>query len=79
MDGTGALITRRRSDWEDGEEVVHLSKGVCVRMPPDVTHTVYAITPVTGIAMLTKPWDDCAVPAVRLGELTQQDHDLTAA
>ena len=69
VDGTGALMARRHQPWDEDEEVVHLSKGVCLRLPPQMMHTVYAITPMTGIAMLTKPWDDCEVPAVRLGEL----------
>jgi dTDP-4-dehydrorhamnose 3,5-epimerase-like enzyme len=71
VDGTGAAIARRHSPWEDEEEVVHLSKGVCLRFPPEMMHTVYAITPMTGIAMLTRPWDECDVPAVRMGELPQ--------
>jgi hypothetical protein len=48
-----------------------LSKGVCVRVSPSVTHTVYAITPMTGVAMLTRRWDDCEVPAIRVGEHPQ--------
>jgi mannose-6-phosphate isomerase-like protein (cupin superfamily) len=67
VDGEGALVAKCKERSDGAEDLVHLSKGVCVRVPPGVTHTVYAITPMTGVAMLTRRWDDCEVPAVRVG------------
>lgn len=72
VDGSGVLVSRDGPSNEGVERIIHLSKGVCVRMPPGVTHTVYAIAPMTGVAMLTRKWDDCEVPAVRVGELPER-------
>ena len=43
-----------------------MSKGTCVRTPAGVAHAFQAITPVTAIALLTKPWDDCKTPIARI-------------
>ncbi len=68
VDGNGLLVVDDEAGCTGSERVVHLSKGVCVCISPHVAHTVYAITPMTGVAMLTRRWDDCDVPAVRVGE-----------
>jgi len=47
------------------ETVIHISKGSCIRTPKNVVHTIYAITELTVIALLTKPWDDCEKPIIR--------------
>jgi hypothetical protein len=43
-----------------------MSKGMCVRTPAGTSHAFYAITEVTAIAMLSKPWDECDEPIIRL-------------
>jgi mannose-6-phosphate isomerase-like protein (cupin superfamily) len=70
VEGSGALISRDGIEADGAEQVLHLSRGVCVRLPIGTMHAVYAITPMTGIAMLTRPWDECEIPAVRVGELS---------
>jgi mannose-6-phosphate isomerase-like protein (cupin superfamily) len=71
VDGSGVLVSPEDSPKAQDERVLHLSKGICVRMPPGVIHTVYPIAPMTGVAMLTRKWDDCEVPAVRVEELLE--------
>jgi mannose-6-phosphate isomerase-like protein (cupin superfamily) len=67
--GSGAFVTRDGMAQEGDERIIHLSKGVCLRIPIAVLHTIYAIEPMSGLAMLTRKWDDCDVPAVRVGQL----------
>lgn len=63
VEGSGIIVNRDKSG---NEKILHLSKGSCVRIPPGVIHAIYAITDLTVIALLTKPWDDCKVPIVRV-------------
>lgn len=64
VEGSGVMVTK---DSEDApEELIHMSKGMCVRTPMGVVHTFYAITSVTAVAMLSKPWDECKPPIVRM-------------
>ena len=63
VEGQGIAVTRDKKSKE--ERIIHLSKGSCVRTPAGITHAIYAITNMTVIALLTKPWDDCKVPIVR--------------
>lgn len=63
VEGQGIAVTRDGRSKE--EKIIHLSKGSCVRTPPGITHAIYAITNMTVMALLTKPWDDCKVPIVR--------------
>ena len=58
VEGSGIMVFRH----ENEEEIVHMSKGSCTRAEPGVSHAFHAITPVTAVAMLSKPWDDCAKP-----------------
>jgi mannose-6-phosphate isomerase-like protein (cupin superfamily) len=64
VEGQGVMVTKESEDAP--EEVIHMSKGMCTRAPMGVAHAFYAITPVTAIAMLTKPWDECHPPIVRV-------------
>ena len=64
VEGEGVMVTKDSQDAP--EEVIHMSKGMCVRTPAGVAHTFYAITSVTVIAMLSKPWDECKPPIVRM-------------
>ena len=63
VDGSGIAVTKDKGG--DVERNIHLSKGSCIRTPIGVVHTIYAITPLTAVAMLTKPWDDCDNPIIR--------------
>ncbi len=64
VEGEGVMVTK---DSEDApEEIIHMSKGMCLRTPIGIPHTFYAITFVTVIAMLSKPWDECKPPIVRM-------------
>ena len=64
VEGSGVMVQRQTAD--EPEELVHMSRGDCVRTPIGISHTFYAITPVTAVAMLSKRWDDCATPIVRV-------------
>ena len=61
VEGSGVMITR---DTEGKEISYHASKGTCFRTPPNTSHAFHAITNVTCIAMLTKPWDLCETPII---------------
>jgi len=63
VDGSGIVVTRDAPSMK--ERVIHVSKGFCIRTPKGVTHAIYAITNLTVIAMLTKPWDDCKNPIIK--------------
>lgn len=61
VDGTGIMVFKT----PDGkEETMHMAKGSCTRAEPGVAHAFHAITPVTAISMLSKPWDLCHPPIV---------------
>lgn len=64
IEGVGTMVYKAKKGTPD--EVVHMSKGTCVRTPPGEAHAFQAITPVTAIALLTKPWDSCKIPIVRI-------------
>lgn len=63
VDGQGIVVTRDGPGQK--ERIIHVSKGSCVRTPIGISHTIYAITPLTVIALLTKPWDECENPIIR--------------
>jgi mannose-6-phosphate isomerase-like protein (cupin superfamily) len=64
VDGQGVMVSR--PDPDRAEDVIHMSKGTCVRTPSGTAHAFYAISEVTAVALLTKPWDACDEPIVRL-------------
>ncbi len=64
VQGEGAMVYKDQQGKLN--QVVHMSKGTCVRTPPGVAHAFKAITNVTAIALLSKPWDDCKTPIVRI-------------
>lgn len=70
VEGQGVMVTKESEDAP--EEVIHMSKGMCTRAPMGVAHAFYAITPVTAIAMLTKPWDECDPPIVRVNVIDRE-------
>ena len=61
VDGQGTMVVKK----DDEEKIIHLSKGVSTRTAPFIYHTIYAITVLTLVAMLTKKWDDCDNPVIR--------------
>ena len=67
-DGSGVLVTRENPKDSDCEEFIHLSKGVCTRTEINIYHTVYAITDMTLIAMLTHQWDHSDPPIIRVDD-----------
>ena len=68
VDGSGTMVVREDKGKSNEQKIIHLSKGVSTRTETNVYHTVYAITNLTAIAMLTKKWDDCDPPIVRIDE-----------
>ena len=63
VEGSGVMVSKD-SNAAGGEQILHMSKGMCVRNPIGVSHAFYAITPVTAVAMLSKKWDDCNPPII---------------
>ena len=68
VSGSGVLATREDPNNKENENFIHLSKGTCIRTEINVFHTVYAITEMTIIAMLTKRWDHSDPPIVRIND-----------
>ena len=65
-EGSGTLVYREKPEDKKNEKYIHLSKGICTKTEKNIYHTVYAITEMTIIAMLTKPWDKCEPPIIRV-------------
>ena len=65
-DGSGVLVTRSEPYNKNTESLIHLSKGICIRTEINVFHTIYAITEMTVVAMLTKQWDHSDPPIVKI-------------
>lgn len=52
---------------EDGSETIHkVAAGDCVHFPIGTPHTLYAMTDMRMVALLTKRWDDCEEPLTRV-------------
>lgn len=62
VEGSGAMIFKDPDTSE--EKVIHMGKGECTFASPGVAHAFHAVTPVTAIAMLSKPWDECNPPII---------------
>ena len=53
----------------DSSHTVHkVAAGDCVHFPSGTPHTLYAMTDMRMVALLTKRWDDCEEPLTRIGE-----------
>jgi len=65
VDGSGVMISKDSEDTSE-RQIIPMSKGMCIRTPMGVAHTFYAITSVTAVAMLSKKWDDCNPPIVKM-------------
>jgi hypothetical protein len=61
-------VTRTDVKSSKTENFITLNKGTCIKTEKNIYHTVYAITKMTIVAMLTKRWDDCDPPIVRVDE-----------
>ena len=68
VDGSGVLVTREDPEDPKCEEFIHLSKGVCTRTEINIYHTVYEITDMTILAMLTNQWDHSDPPIIRVDD-----------
>jgi len=62
VEGQGVMVVRDTVTNE--EKVVHMAKGECSRAESGIAHAFHAITPVTAVAMLSKPWDKCKNPII---------------
>jgi len=65
----GTLILMTKDSPDAPEEHLHMTKGTFIRTPKGVAHAFHAITPVTAVVMLTKRWDDCDQPIVKVDYL----------
>jgi mannose-6-phosphate isomerase-like protein (cupin superfamily) len=61
--GHGAYV-EKRADGTEG--FFKVAAGDCLHFPAGTAHTIYAITDVRMVAMLTKKWNDCEQPIVRI-------------
>ena len=68
VDGNGVLVTRKNKKDPKTEEIISLSKGVCTRAEKETYHTVYSITEMTLVAMLTKQWDKSNPPIIQVND-----------
>jgi dTDP-4-dehydrorhamnose 3,5-epimerase-like enzyme len=72
-EGTGVYVYRSPNEGDDAEQFILLSEGMCLRTPTHITHTIYAVSDLTIIAMLTKPWDECDPPIVQVGTVPKPE------
>jgi len=68
VQGSGVLVTRKDKNDAKTESIINLSKGVCTRAEINTYHTVYSITEMTLVAMLTKRWDDSKPPIIKVDD-----------
>ena len=66
VNGNGTLVYRDDPNDKKTEKFIHLSKGICTRTDKNTYHTVYAITEMTIVAMLTKRWDHSKPPIIKV-------------
>ena len=66
VNGNGTLVYRDDANDKKTEKFIHLSKGICTRTDKNTYHTVYAITEMTIVAMLTKRWYHSNPPIIKV-------------
>ena len=66
VNGNGTIVYRDDPNDKKNEKFIHLSKGICTRTDKNTWHTVYAITEMTIVAMLTKRWDHSNPPIIKV-------------
>ena len=69
VSGEGMFVYRTDANDPSTEKSLLLSKGMCLRTPIGVVHTIYSITELTIVALLSNRWDDCDPPIVQIGEV----------
>lgn len=62
-EGNGVVVT---TSEEGKEEFLYVGVGDAIYIPQGTPHATYAITDIKYVTFLTKKWDDCAVPIVRV-------------
>lgn len=67
--GEGVFVYRTAADDPNSEKSLLISKGMCLRTPIGVVHTIYSITELTVIAALSNRWDDSNPPIIQVGEV----------
>jgi dTDP-4-dehydrorhamnose 3,5-epimerase-like enzyme len=67
--GEGVFVYRTSAEDSTSEKSLLLSKGMCIRTPIGVVHTIYSITELTVVASLSNRWDDSDPPIVQIGEV----------
>ncbi len=67
VEGSGVMVARASEGAP--RQIVQMSRGMCTRTPMGVAHAFYAITPVTAVSLLSKQWDHCQPPIVRMDVL----------
>ena len=67
-EGTGVLVTREDPNDKKTEKFINLSKGTCTKTDKNTYHTIYALTEMTVIALLTKKWDQSDPPIIKVDE-----------
>ena len=67
--GEGMFVYRTDPEDENSDKSFLISKGMCIRVPIGVVHTIYSITELTVIASLSKRWDECDPPIVQIGDI----------
>mgnify|MGYP006085357277 FL=1 len=68
VDGNGILVSRDDKNDPKTEKIINLSKGICTRAEKEDYHTVYSITEMTLVAMLTKQWDKSNPPIIKVND-----------
>ena len=68
VDGNGILVSREDKNDPKTEKIINLSKGICTRAEKEAYHTVYSITEMTLVAMLTKEWDKSNPPIIKVND-----------
>jgi mannose-6-phosphate isomerase-like protein (cupin superfamily) len=74
--GEGMFVYREYADDPASEKSFFISRGFCVRIPIGVVHTIYAISELTLVALLSKPWDECYPPIVQVGAVPKPERTI---
>jgi len=63
VEGEGVYIEK----LDDGSDrYIPISSGICLYTPMGVYHTVEAVTTMKSISLLTKPWNSCTNPILKI-------------
>jgi dTDP-4-dehydrorhamnose 3,5-epimerase-like enzyme len=68
VQGEGVFVYQLDPNDEKSEVSLPLSKGICIRIPKGVVHTIYSVTELTMVASLSKRWDDSKPPIIQVRE-----------